>query len=57
MLEARADVDLLTKNGKTAAQLAREFGHGPMARFLEGRTRGGASSFSSSLGRGRRGRR
>ncbi len=58
VLEAGADVDLLTKNGKTAAQLAREFGHGPMAKFLEGRSRGRASSSSSSsLGRGRRGRR
>ncbi len=58
VLEAGADVDLLTKNGKTAAQLAREFGHGPMARFLEGWTRGRAApSSSSSLGRGRSGRR
>ena len=58
VLEAWADVDLLTKNGKTAAQLAREFGHGPMARFLEGWTRGRAApSSSSSLGRGRSGRR
>ncbi len=58
VLEAGADVDLLTINGKTAAQLAREFGHGPMARFLEGRTGGRtSSSSSSSLGRGRRGRR